>query len=135
MPGRLQSLLVAGGRRAFLPRLAAGDLFLLAPAAITVCVAAILLSLASRGAWLYSGGNEVAVQVFTLFRVDALALGGLLAFIARSPNGLKTLRPWAIVGCIVIFASMLPPIQLHKRVPASAKRSMLSCVPGSSSWP
>lgn len=87
-------------------------------AAITVCIAAIVLSLATRAAWLYSGGNDVAAQVFTLFRVDALALGGLLAFVARSPHGLKKLRPWAIAACVVIFASMLPPIQLHKRIPA-----------------
>ncbi|MGE3241364.1 MAG: acyltransferase family protein [Pirellulales bacterium] len=87
-------------------------------AAITVCIAAIVLSMVSRGVWLYSGGNEIAAQVFTPFRVDALALGGLLAFVARSPGGLKTIRPWAIAVCLAIFVSMLPPIQLHKRVPA-----------------
>jgi peptidoglycan/LPS O-acetylase OafA/YrhL len=64
-----------------------------------------------------SGGNEIAATTFTLFRVDALALGGLLALISRGPNGLQKLRPWAIYGCLAFVIAMLPPVILHKRVP------------------
>jgi peptidoglycan/LPS O-acetylase OafA/YrhL len=87
-------------------------------AAIRVCLAAMALSILARAAWLYSGGNEVATQVFTLFRIDALALGGVLALYVRGPNGIKKLRPWAIGCCVLMFIAMLPPIHLHRRFPA-----------------
>jgi peptidoglycan/LPS O-acetylase OafA/YrhL len=93
-------------------------------AAMKVCLAAIVLSLATRAAWLYCGGSEVGAQTFTLFRVDALAIGSLLALIARGPigphgqTGLSALRPYAIAVSITVFVAMLPPLQLHKHVPA-----------------
>lgn len=91
--------------------------------AVRVCLAAIILSLATRAAWLYAGGSDVGAQVFTLFRVDALAIGSFLALVARregpdGPAGLRALRPYALAVCAIVFISMLPPIQLHKLCPA-----------------
>lgn len=87
------------------------------PAAIRACVGAIALSIAARAACLWWGGNEVAVEVFTLFRIDALAMGGLLALIARGPNDLQKVRPWAFYCGLVVVVAMLPPVFLGRRVP------------------
>jgi peptidoglycan/LPS O-acetylase OafA/YrhL len=85
--------------------------------AINVCLGAIVLSIAARAAWLAGGGNEIATETFTLFRVDALALGGLLALVARGPDGLKRLRPWAMFCFLAFFVAMLPPVVLQRRLP------------------
>jgi peptidoglycan/LPS O-acetylase OafA/YrhL len=85
--------------------------------AMKVCLAAIVLSVATRTAWLTCGGNEIAAETFTLFRVDALALGGLLALVVRGPNGLNKLRPWALFCCLAFVLTMLPPFVVQKRVP------------------
>jgi peptidoglycan/LPS O-acetylase OafA/YrhL len=85
--------------------------------AIKVCLGAILLSVAARAAWLVGGGNEIATETFTLFRVDALALGGLLALVARGPSGLETFRPWALFCCLAFVAMMLPPIHIQEKLP------------------
>jgi peptidoglycan/LPS O-acetylase OafA/YrhL len=85
--------------------------------AIKVCLGAIVLSVAAQAVWLTCGGNEIATETFTLFRVDALALGGLLALVARGPNGLEKLRPWAQFGCIAFVATMMPPIHIQKQLP------------------
>jgi hypothetical protein len=53
----------------------------------------------------------------TLFRVDALALGGLLALVARGPTGLDKLRPWALFCCLAFVAMMLPPIHVQEQLP------------------
>jgi peptidoglycan/LPS O-acetylase OafA/YrhL len=85
--------------------------------AVRVCLGAIILSVAARVAWLYCGGNEIAAETFTLFRVDALALGGLLALVARGPKGLEQLRPWALFCCLAFAATMLPPIRIQDQLP------------------
>ncbi len=85
--------------------------------AVKVCVAAIGLSLVARAVWLYSGGSDIGAQVLTPFRIDALALGSVFALVARGPSGLTGWRPWAIGCCVLVFVAMVPPINLHKRLP------------------
>jgi peptidoglycan/LPS O-acetylase OafA/YrhL len=41
------------------------------------------------------GGNDVAPEVFTLFRADALAMGALSALLARQPDGRMRLAAWS----------------------------------------
>lgn len=59
--------------------------------AIAACVVTIVLAASSRVAWLLFGGNDVAPEVFTLFRADGLAMGGLIAVLAKEPGGIA---PW-----------------------------------------
>jgi peptidoglycan/LPS O-acetylase OafA/YrhL len=47
---------------------------------------------------LWYGVNAVAVEALTTCRMDALALGGLLALAARGVGGVRGLLPWAWVG-------------------------------------
>lgn len=86
-------------------------------AAIRVCVASIVLSIVGRAIWLHAGGSDVGVQVLTPLRVDSLALGALIALVARGTSDLKSWRPWAIACCVLVVVAMFPPLQLHKRVP------------------
>lgn len=66
--------------------------------AIAACIAVVLLSCATRIAWLLAGGNDVAPEVFTLFRADALAMGALLAVLAKQPSGLMRWKSWSQYG-------------------------------------
>lgn len=66
--------------------------------AVAACVAVILVSLATRIAWLVMGGNDVAPEVFTLFRADALAIGSLLAVLTKDQGDATRLAPWARYG-------------------------------------
>ena len=58
-----------------------------------VCVALILISFAIRTAVAFSG-NTLAAYTLTPCRFDALAVGGLLALMLRSPRGVEQLRVW-----------------------------------------
>jgi peptidoglycan/LPS O-acetylase OafA/YrhL len=66
-----------------------------------VCGGTILLATALRVALLESGVNYVALEVLTPCRMDALALGGLLALAVRGEGGVRSLLPWAIAGAAV----------------------------------
>lgn len=85
--------------------------------AIWVCLASVVLSIGGRALWLAMGGTDVGVQVLTPLRVDSLALGALIALVARGTSDLKSWRLWAIGCCVLMVVAMLPPLQLHKRVP------------------
>jgi peptidoglycan/LPS O-acetylase OafA/YrhL len=85
--------------------------------AIWVCLASIVLGIIGRAVWLHMGGSDVGVQVLTPLRVDSLALGALIALVARGTSDLKSWRPWAIACCVLVVVAMLPPLNVHKRVP------------------
>jgi peptidoglycan/LPS O-acetylase OafA/YrhL len=57
---------------------------------IRICMACILLALALRCGLAFSG-EHLAAYVLSPARMDSLALGGLVALMARQPNGLL---PW-----------------------------------------
>ena len=62
--------------------------------AVAACFALILISLATRVAWLLTGGNDVAPEVFTLFRADTLAMGALVALLTKHPGVATRLATW-----------------------------------------
>jgi peptidoglycan/LPS O-acetylase OafA/YrhL len=76
--------------------------------AMAVCVAAIIVAAVLRMWLLWLGGWTVALETLTLCRMDALAVGGLLALAARGPAGVRPLVPWtgacAVAGFVAIAA-------------------------------
>jgi peptidoglycan/LPS O-acetylase OafA/YrhL len=52
-----------------------------------ICLGVILVGLALRAALAMAGMSEISISVLTPLRIDALCVGGLLAAIARRPEG------------------------------------------------
>lgn len=77
--------------------------------ALRVCGLVIVTAELARALWLYSAGNDVAAEVFTLLRMDSLVLGGWLALVARSPGGLawlvKLARPTLVISGLIAFGT------------------------------
>ena len=80
--------------------------------AMFVSLLAVAGSVMGRVVWIRLGGNGPAMETFTFFRLDGLALGGFLALAARGPRGIQPLVPWALaaivpsaVGLIAIWQS------------------------------
>jgi peptidoglycan/LPS O-acetylase OafA/YrhL len=99
--------------------------------AIKICFGVILVAAVSRVAWLAAGGNGIAAEVCTLFRLDALAMGALLALLAREPGGLLKLRPWALLGLVAFGAALLVPAFLNRRllsVPVTIIAAFFACL-------
>jgi peptidoglycan/LPS O-acetylase OafA/YrhL len=73
-------------------------------AAIVMCVVVIVLALALRLAAV-AAGSPLDLYVLTPCRMDALAIGALLALLARGPAGLRPLvRPAAVVTVAIAAA-------------------------------
>lgn len=84
--------------------------------AMIACGSVVGIAALTRVLWLVGGGNDVAAETFTLLRMDALAMGGLLALAIRGPGGVKALYPWAL-ATVVLLGTILFPISLgHKRL-------------------
>jgi peptidoglycan/LPS O-acetylase OafA/YrhL len=84
--------------------------------AMIACGSVVGIAVMARTLWLLGGGNDVAAETFTLLRMDALAIGGLLALAVRGPGGVKSLYPWAVGGVVVLGAILIPISLLHKRL-------------------
>jgi peptidoglycan/LPS O-acetylase OafA/YrhL len=56
--------------------------------AMITCAVLFVASPLARAAWCLSGGNDVAPQVFTLFRLDGLCAGAFLALAVREGAGI-----------------------------------------------
>ncbi|MEX2114290.1 MAG: acyltransferase [Pirellulales bacterium] len=69
--------------------------------AIVASLVALCVSIFGRIVWLRMGGNDVAVELFTFFRLDGLALGALAALWARGPRGIAPVARWALVAAVV----------------------------------
>ncbi|MFN0020629.1 MAG: acyltransferase family protein [Pirellulaceae bacterium] len=80
------------------------------------CGSVVAVAALTRTLWLLGGGNDVAAETFTLLRMDALAMGGLLALAVRGPGGVKALYPWAIAAVLLLGTILLPTSLLHKRL-------------------
>jgi len=65
--------------------------------------------------WLMAGGNDVAAEVFTLLRMDGLALGSWLALAARSPGGLGWLKRYAGTVLVLLGTVAVLTIVFEKR--------------------
>jgi peptidoglycan/LPS O-acetylase OafA/YrhL len=76
-----------------------------------VCVALLPLALVTRWAFEARADLSLAAYYFTVCRVDALAIGALVAVLARSPGGLAALRKpalWILPITAVLWAASLP---------------------------
>lgn len=70
--------------------------------ALAACIAVILISLVTRAGWLVMGGNDVAPEVFTLFRADALAMGSLVGVLIHGQRDSTRLARGAQFGMWVL---------------------------------
>jgi peptidoglycan/LPS O-acetylase OafA/YrhL len=68
---------------------------------MAVCVAGILIAIGLRVYFLVASANYIAVEVLTPCRIDALAIGALLALAIRGPQGFRAVLPWAAVAVVV----------------------------------
>jgi len=66
--------------------------------AMLVALGVAAFSVIGRIVWIRMGGNQVAVDTFTFFRLDGLGIGAFLALWARGASGIKPLRRWAIIA-------------------------------------
>jgi peptidoglycan/LPS O-acetylase OafA/YrhL len=65
--------------------------------AMQVALGVVVFSVLGRIVWIRMGGNQVAVDTFTFFRMDGLGIGAFLALWARGTEGLKPWKSWASV--------------------------------------
>jgi peptidoglycan/LPS O-acetylase OafA/YrhL len=77
--------------------------------AMRACGVLFVAATLGRVIWLKLGGNDVAPEVFTLFRMDGLVAGAWLALAARSEGGL---RRFATPAKLVLIATTLLLIPL-----------------------
>jgi len=69
--------------------------------ALWACGLTVLFAVVARTAWVLTTCNDVAMDVWTPFRLDGLALGGLLALLVRGPGGISALVPYARLVAII----------------------------------
>ncbi len=81
--------------------------------AIRASLLAIAVSILGRVALIAAGGPEVAIDVLTFLRLDALALGSLLALAARQPQGIQRLTRWAAPAGVACIAALLVAAYVH----------------------
>ena len=86
-----------------------------------VCVALIVASPVLRGGLLLAGADSVVPYVLTVCRVDALAMGGLLAAVMAEPGGLGTWAPrvrWAgVAAAVALGVTYVLSNRLHRDDP------------------
>lgn len=81
-----------------------------------VCIATFCASAGARIGWLLMGGNSVAAEVFTLFRLDALCAGAWVALAVRGPNKLGGLVPGAYALIASLSVILLPLVAMRMRL-------------------
>lgn len=79
-----------------------------------LCVGMIATALALRCAMVVAGVDTIVPYVLTITRMDSLAVGALLATVARSSGGLVRLRPYlvpvgAVAGLVAVGAMLVHP--------------------------
>lgn len=100
-------------------------------AAIGACLVLIATAFTSRVGFLLLGGNEVAPEVFTLFRTDALAMGALVALLARGPHGIQGLSARALRGLWILTPIVFLLSIEHRRfftIPDTLFAAFFACV-------
>jgi peptidoglycan/LPS O-acetylase OafA/YrhL len=73
---------------------------------LRVCISVALFSIVLRFVMAYTGFGWAAINMVTFARFDALALGGALAILARSPPGLVPLRKYAWIATVLALAGL-----------------------------
>jgi peptidoglycan/LPS O-acetylase OafA/YrhL len=81
-----------------------------------VCALTFVASAGARIGWLMMGGNAVAAEVFTMFRLDALCAGAWVALAVRGPNKLGGLIPAALITIVGTGLLLLPLVTLRMRL-------------------
>jgi peptidoglycan/LPS O-acetylase OafA/YrhL len=81
-----------------------------------VCALTFVASAGARIGWLMMGGNAVAAEVFTMFRLDALCAGAWVALAVRGPNKLGGLVPAALITIVGTGLLLLPLVTLRMRL-------------------
>jgi peptidoglycan/LPS O-acetylase OafA/YrhL len=84
---------------------------------MAACLACFIGSLLTR-VGLELRGHEIAAHVLTPARMDALAVGALLALVARGPNGLRDLARWARPALAVTSACLLGVFAWRRGLPS-----------------
>lgn len=69
-----------------------------------VCLSAIVITVLARVVCVWVGASTLAMYVMTITRLDGLAVGSLLAVLARRPGGLSRFQRWYTP---LAFASIL----------------------------
>jgi peptidoglycan/LPS O-acetylase OafA/YrhL len=83
--------------------------------AMTISAIVAAASAIARIGWVAVGGDRVAAEAFTLFRLDGLLAGAWCALAARGPGGLHALvRPARRVACSILL--LLPAVGLQSRL-------------------
>lgn len=82
---------------------------------IRICIGIIVAAVLGRVAWMVAGGNEMAPSVLTFFRADALAVGALIALVARDKEWRDWLVPVASVTALVTGLLLIPLLALNRR--------------------
>jgi peptidoglycan/LPS O-acetylase OafA/YrhL len=112
--------------------------YLLSPRAmLRVSLAMVILTPVAR-AWALSAGiSPDVVYCLTIFRADALAMGGLLAVVFRSPDLLAAVRPrmgWAFWGGLAVVAGLTVRQRFFRHLDPAVETigfAALACVFGS----
>ena len=95
-------------------------------AAMLACGGFIVVAVALRVGLSAVGGHDVAIEVLTPCRMDALALGGLLALAARGPGGPRGLVRW-VVGAAVLGSLFLAGVWAWSGSTWSLEWSLYPC--------
>lgn len=100
-------------------------------ATIAACVTVIVIAAAARVTWLVMGGNDVAPEVFTLFRADSLAMGALAAVLMKQQSTAAWLVPVSRHG-VWLLALVLILLKLSGRrwltLPDTVFAAMFACL-------
>lgn len=100
-------------------------------ATIAACVTVIVLAPAARVMWLMMGGNDVAPEVFTLFRADSLAMGALAAVLMKQQSAAAWLVPVSRHG-LWLLALVLILLKLSGRrwltLPDTVFAALFACL-------
>jgi peptidoglycan/LPS O-acetylase OafA/YrhL len=86
------------------------------PTAMRTCGILFVVATLGRMAWLKLGGNDVAPEVFTLFRMDGLVAGAWLALAARSAGGLRRFAGPAKAVLLATTLLLIPLSIKHARM-------------------
>jgi peptidoglycan/LPS O-acetylase OafA/YrhL len=84
--------------------------------AMGTCGVLFVVASLGRVVWLALRGNDVAPEVFTLFRMDGLVAGAWLALAARSAGGLRRFAAPAKVALVATTLLLIPLSIQHVRV-------------------
>ncbi len=111
----IRPFLVTRGRRAFLLCLAIGCLVAFGSFTHSNCIGTIIVVTIARTFAAMNPSWDTAADVFTLFRVDALAMGALLAITLNSTMTHMRIRKIAWIAALVLFPMLIGVALTGKR--------------------